>query len=548
MSEDELANDVIKDYNRLREGRYNHEEHWREVSEYFNPPDRTEFSSLQASNKLNRGEKRNFLFDSTSQIALGRFTAIMDSLLTPSHSRWQALVADNDDLMKIRRVALFFEEATKQLFKYRYLPGANFAAQNNKVYHSVGAYGTGLNYVDRHYLGRGLRYKSVHLSQAYISENHQGVVDKVIRAFPLTLRAAYGKWGDDLPEELIRKLPTSPEQEYVFLHRVAPNMDYDPERADFKGMKYSSVYVVEHGRKTLEVGGYRESFPYAVSRYIQAEREVYGRSPAMQALVSTKTLNEQKKTVLKQGQRIVDPIYLSHDQGILDTWGARPGTVNPGAVTADGRLLVHALPTGNIAVGDALIQDERAIINDVFFVTLFQILTESPQMTATEVLERVREKGVLLSPTLGRQESEYLGYITERELELLGEQGLLPEMPPELLEAGGEYKVVYNSPMARARKAEEATGTMRALEFGLQMATNTQDMSWLDWFDPDKIIPMLADTHGMPLSMRRSLEQVKELRESRSAARQEEAEVAAMPGQAALIKSAATASKEANAA
>lgn len=42
-------------------------------------------------------------------------------------------------------------------------------------------------------------------------------------------------------------------------------------------------------------------------------------------------------------------------------------------------------------------------------VTLFQILTETPQMTAAEVVERTNEKGILLAPTVGRQQSEYLG-------------------------------------------------------------------------------------------------------------------------------------------
>ena len=40
-----------------------------------------------------------------------------------------------------------------------------------------------------------------------------------------------------------------------------------------------------------------------------------------------------------------------------------------------------------------------------------------PQMTATEVIERTNEKGILLAPTIGRQQSEYLGPMIERELD-----------------------------------------------------------------------------------------------------------------------------------
>ena len=58
-----------------------------------------------------------------------------------------------------------------------------------------------------------------------------------------------------------------------------------------------------------------------------------------------------------------------------------------------------------------------------------QILQDNPRMTATEVIERTREKGILLAPTVGRQQSEYLGPLVDREIDVLVEQGLLPPMP-----------------------------------------------------------------------------------------------------------------------
>jgi hypothetical protein len=51
-------------------------------------------------------------------------------------------------------------------------------------------------------------------------------------------------------------------------------------------------------------------------------------------------------------------------------------------------------------------------------------------MTATEVLERTREKGALLAPTTGRQQSKALGPMIEGELEILARAGALPELPP----------------------------------------------------------------------------------------------------------------------
>jgi hypothetical protein len=54
----------------------------------------------------------------------------------------------------------------------------------------------------------------------------------------------------------------------------------------------------------------------------------------------------------------------------------------------------------------------------VFLVSLFKVLSEHPNMTATQVIELVNEKGMLVAPTLGRQHTEYVGGMVERELDL----------------------------------------------------------------------------------------------------------------------------------
>jgi hypothetical protein len=244
--------------------------------------------------------------------------------------------------------------------------------------------------------------------------------------------------------------------------------------------------------------------PYSVARYLTAPGENYGRGPAMNVLGGINVLNEEKKVILKQGHRAVDPILLMHDDGIIENMNLKPGSMVPGGVSAEGRPLVHTLPTGNFIIGKELMDDERMAINDAFLVTLFQILIETPQMTATEVLERAREKGALLSPTMGRYQSEGLGPMCEREFDLLMFQGLIPPPPQVILDAGAEYMVEYDAPLNRAMRAEEAAGGMRTFQWAAEIATNLQDPSVMDTFDPDVMIPELADINAMPLRWPRS--------------------------------------------
>jgi hypothetical protein len=232
----------------------------------------------------------------------------------------------------------------------------------------------------------------------------------------------------------------------------------------------------------------------------------------------------------------VDPVLLAHDDGILEGFSLKPGAVNYGGVNSQGQRLVQALETGNIAIGKELMDDERLAINDAFLVTLFQILVDTPQMTATEVLERAREKGALLSPTMGRYQSEGIGPMIEREFDLLMYQGLLPRPPRALMEAGGEYSVEYDAPLNRAMRAEEGAGAMRTFQWAAEMAAQTQDPSVMDWFDTDTMVPELADINGMPFRWIRGQEDVAAIREKRGAEQAAAQITQALPGMAQMMK------------
>ena len=512
------------------------EDHWEECAKYVLPAYSNSFNAHAMNTP---GAKRSqYQYDSTAVTANGRFAAVMESMLTPRSQRWQRVVPSDSYLMKSRAVRLYFEEVTNQLFRYRYAPEANFQGQNHQNYIGMGAFGTGCLFIDKLASAPGLRYKAIHLGQIYFAENHQGVIDRAIRRFPLTARQAYQKWGDKCGPQVKEAAEKKPETEFYFLHCVKPRTDRDAFRMDYKGMDFASYYVDESAKLTIEEGGY-SSFPYAISRYTQAPGEIYGRSPAMEALAAIKGLNEMKKTGLKQGHRVVDPILLLADDNILDTFSLRPGSAVVGGMSGEGRPLVGTLPTGNLAANEKMMAMEMQSINDAFLTTLFQILTETPSMTATEVLERTREKGVLLSPTAGRQQSEYLGPMTVREIDLLEMQGLLPPMPPELVEAKGEYLMQYDSPLNRAARAEEAAGFMRTVEMATAVFNVTQDPSVMDRFDFDVAIPEIAELQATPTRWMRSMEAVEAIREGRAQQAQVGQAIEAGPAVAALAKTVA---------
>ena len=539
---DQQAQDIIREQEIASGLRGNWESVWEQIAQRILTQYTQQFKGQNRSASMTGQQRTEEMVDATGALALTRFAAAMESMLTPRHSTWHTLIPDDPALMQNRMVRFWFEDVTRLLFRYRYAPTANYASQKHEDYLMLGAFGTGTIFTDALQLRgqQGLRYRAVHLGQNYFMENHQGIIDQNYRRFDLTARQAVQQFGaDNLPEKIAKDGadPKRGHEVYWFIHKVAPRKPeaYDPERRDVKGMPWESIYVSVTGQQTVKESGYY-TFPYSISRYVTTPGEVYGRSPAMFALPSIKGLNEIKKTLLKQGHRITDPVLLMHDDGVLDSFSLRPGALNPGGVNADGKLLVQPLPTGNIAVGKDQALEEKQTINDFFLVTLFQILVDTPQMTATEVVERAREKGALLSPTMGRQQSESLGPQIERELDVLQQQRLLPPMPQRLLDAQGKYTIQYDSPLTRMARSEEVAGLMRTIDYFKEVISVTQDPSPLDHYDWDTIVPEVSDIQAIPVRWRKSMQEIQAVRQDRAKQAQQQQMVDAAPAASNVLK------------
>jgi hypothetical protein len=208
-----------------------------------------------------------------------------------------------------------------------------------------------------------------------------------------------------------------------------------------------------------------------------------------------------------------------------------PGFVNYGAVNAQGAPLVHALETGDLNPAKEILADERGDINDAFLVTLFQILMDTPEMTATEVIERVAEKAALAAPTMGRLQSGLLGPEVERALILINENAphMLPPMPPELIEAKGEYEIIYTSPLAKGLHAEEDAGFLYMVQSSIEVASATGDPSALDHYNFDVAIPELAEHRSVPTRWMHTPEELQAVRDQREQAKQQQQAVDVAP-------------------
>lgn len=527
-----VVDQLIKQQQDIEATRGDWEQHWQEIAERVFPR-ASVFNQIES-----RGTKRTErVFDSTPMLALERFAAVLESMLTPRTQMWHELTSTNDDLNKIKRVKEFFEELRRILFEQRYRTRSNFASQKHENYMQLGAFGTASIFIDA-FSGGGIRYRSIHLGETFIAQNHQGLVDTYFRKFRMTAHEAMSnpKWKKTLPEKITKSV--NGQQYFDFLHCVKPRADTDPYRRDGLGMPWASYYISLTDRTLLSEGGFR-TFPYSIDRYVTNVDETYGRSPAMMVLADIKMINEMSKTDIRAVHKLVDPPLLLHNDGILgagvSTVDMRPNALNYGAVNADGKQLIHPFQSNaRVDIAESKMDQRRKSINDAFLVTLFQILVENPRMTATEALIRAQEKGALLTPAMGRQQSESLGPMIERELDVLNSQGLLPPAPPELIESRGEYRIIYTSPLSRLQRAEEVTGIQRTFEMLTPFAQVNPDV--FEVFDFDEVARITADVNGVPSRALRSPEEVKRIMAERNRQRNADQFAQAAQPTAAAIK------------
>ena len=439
------------------------------------------------------GRIKQTVFDSTARNALSCFSASMKSVIVPSTERWHRLKATDPKLDESSDVKKYLERVTDILFRVRYAANSNFASETDVLFHQLGVYGHGIWMVEDD-VGRGIIYRTVPINEVYIKRNDRGQLSAVFREYELSAQEALQKFGDNVSFEIKQANNNTPERKFKFLHAVFERDDFAVGRQDMNGMRYASVHIEMHNKKIVREGGYK-SCPYMAPRFLGIAGSSYGDSPAMQAFYDMLTANEMGKTILRTGQLQANPPILTN-MGLIDTRKlGSAGAVIRGGLDNQGKPAAVSMQYGNnLAITVEMQKEVRAAIERAFLVPLFQSLTQTKQMTATEVEKREFEKSMLLAPMCERIAAEWLSGNIERELDILSRYGILDDVPDELF-YDGSIAIEFESPAVHMQKSSTINGLYQTLETALSMAENNPNV--LEIFDMENALRKIADYYGV---------------------------------------------------
>lgn len=525
MAED--ANALIKESDQIEADRGNWNTLWHQIAERM-LPQRAEFITTPSP-----GTKRTSkIFDGTAMDALNRFASGLHNNLTSKGLPWFFLEAGDESLNNLRPIKEWLEDTTRRLLSVYNNPFSNFHSRAHEMEIELGAFGNGCMFIgDRP--GFGPFFRSIFLGEVNIAVNDLGTVDTIYRKYSLTMKQAIQQFeGIRLPDAITKGFVRNPNQKKKFLHVVKPRLERNAGSAGALSMPWLSAHIFIEGKQILRESGFEE-FPFLFPRWKQSSGEKYGRGPGGDALADTKLLNELEKTTLVALQKGIDPPMQMPSDGFLG-----PLNIGPGQITYFRAGLGpndRATPLFTAVrpeLGEAKESQKREMIRRAFFLDIFELAGPVAEdgdvlhMSATEVASRRQDRLQVLGPALSRLESEYLGPLIFRTLNVMLRNRMVFEPPPEITDVG--LQIRYVNPLSIAQRAPEVGSISQAISI---MAPVAQlDPSVMDNFDFDSMARITADRLRVPIEVIRPPEDVAAIRAQRAEAAQkrEEAEQAEM--------------------
>ena len=524
-AEQDQAQAIIRRFDKLKSDRGTYDSHVQEVAEWVVPRKSYVTTKHQEGSKVINFNTE--LFDATAVFANQYMMAGLVSHLCPANSRWHALKLKNEELNKVPGIRKSLAKVAT--VHHEELAISNFYMQINELFLDMGWAGQGC-FEPMEGKKTTLNFKTYHISEYYMAENSNRLVDTVYYKFKYTARQAKQEWGIENLGKSVRDALNSDkaedmDKEFEFIEEVRPREDFDSYPAVPTRRAIASTFVGVKDKNIIAEDGYYE-MPKLTPRWLKNTNEVNGRSQGMFALPWIKLLNKVWKNMTQAVELGLRPPILTPDDGFIGPVRSVPGALwhyrasyasNPEAIrqldvqgnTKDAMVYIERLET-NI---------KKAFFNDLFV----WLADQTGQKTAYEISQRIEEKHTMIVPPIGRLQSELLNGVISRDIAILGRAGKLRGViTPELINQ--EYEIQYISKLALALKILETRSVTATYEVIAPIGERSPQI--FDNYDEDKIVRGVGERMGMPADFIRSEPDVDEIREAR--AEKEAAEQAAI--------------------
>lgn len=512
---------LLSRWGQLRNERESWMSHWKEISDYLLPR-----SGRFFVDDRNRGDKRhNNIYDSTGTRALRVLAAGMMAGMTSPARPWFRLTTSDPQLDESAAVKAWLADVIR-LMQMVFAKSNTYRALHS-MYEELGAFGTASTIVLADYTSV-IHHYPLTTGEFAMAADHRGQVNTLFREFQMTVAQVVREFGRSNCSPTVQTLfdRGALEQWVTVMQAIEPRVDRDLTKRDDRNMAWKSIYFEQGGNEDqiLRESGFKE-FPALCPRWATSGGDIYGNSPAMEALGDIKQLqHEQLRKAQGIDYKTKPPLQAPTSLKSRDV-DTLPGGISFVDAAAPNGGIRSAFEV-NIDLSHLLadIQDVRERIKGSFYADLFLMLANgtNPQMTATEVAERHEEKLLMLGPVLERMHNEILYPLIEMTFSRMVESGIVPPPPDEL--QGMKLNVEFVSMLAQAQRAI-ATNSVDRFVGNLGAVAGIKP-EVLDKFDADRWADAYADMLGIDPELIVPGEQVAMIRKQRAEAAQAQQQAA----------------------
>lgn len=500
-TEEEFARELLSRQSVLSGIREDYEALWKDVIEFTNLRRYNLDGTQRAGLKVGTA-----IYDSTAMDALRDLADGLFGYLISPAMQWFVLRVEDERLMDIKEVRAWLEAASWQM--YSALQRSNFYEIMPEYFQDGGSIGTSTLYSEEDLEEGRIVCTICHPGEIWVAENKYGMVDTTFRKVVMTARQAVQRFGGsgNLSDKLLMDSKDSArfDNEYTFYHCVYPRKDMEMTvqgpRIGKDNKPFVSYYVQVDGAKIASSSGYF-TLPYQVWRWRKNSNEIYGRSPASDAIVDILTANQMSKTLLHAAHMSAEP-PLNIPAEMRGKTRITPRGMN--YYEDQGRIITAVqMGQGGYPIGTDREDRVKGAIKRHFMTDFFTLLSRAAmdgrQLSVPQVVEMQGEKAVMLGTIVGRLNSECFDPFLDRVYQIESGAGRMPP-PPDILSASGKrVSVEYMGPLAQAqRRLFKTQGIYQGLESLKPVAELTGDTSIFDSIDFDVVTREILEATGMP--------------------------------------------------
>jgi hypothetical protein len=447
---------------------------WKDIDRYILPLAHGDFATSVTDENAKDWSTKD-VWDSTAPIGAERLASLFHSGLLSG--RWLGLVFRDRKVAADAQAKQWLDDVSDALFDA--IMTSNFPVEMATGFLDFVGYGTtGMTQElasDDEKVWKGFDFSTTPVREMLFEQDFKGRVYRWYRPLSWSATQIVSKFRDSddkskphpsIPQKIVDQASSGngDDAKYEIIFCIYPRDGAKPMEFGEKARApltrpFGYKYVLREGLVTLgDEGGFYE-MPVYVSRYSRSSTSQWGYSPSLLALPSVKLVNALQEDVVLAAGKIIDPATLVTERGLLSDLDLGQG----GLTTV--RSLDDIAPfesKARLDVGESLIADQRMMIRRLFREDDIS-LKESPQMTATEVIQRVTLLNRLFAPQIRRLQNDGFAPMVQTSFGMMYRASQLPEPPDIVKNLKPRMQIEYYGPMMRAQRDDEVVAIERLM-------------------------------------------------------------------------------------